>query len=264
MTTPVNTFQDILNALEQNPELRNQVRTHILTEELLQLPAQFQLMRADVDVLRADVDVMRADMGVMRADVDVIRADMGVLRADVDELRADMGVLRADVGVMREDMGVMRADVDELKTRMNRVEGRLGNIEGTQYEENAVRIAVQLASLELGIEGPRVAFSRFESAHPNFNQTLQAAVQSGRISREESRDLIQADLIIYGQDQHHVVVEVSLGPNEDDIARALRRSEILRSATGERVTPAIATPEPHAALIQAAEARNTRVLDIHS
>ena len=199
MTAPVNSFQDILDVLEQNPELRSQLRIHILTEELLQLPAQFFLLRTDVD---------------------------------------------------------------ELKTRMNRVEGRLGNIEGNLYEQNAVRIAVQLASVELGIEGPRVAFSRFDNAHPNFNQALQAAVQSGRISREEFRDLIHADLIVYGQNRRHAVVEISLGPNEHDISRAIRRSEILHTATGDEVMPVIATPDPHAALTEEAEGRNTRVLDI--
>ena len=140
----------------------------------------------------------------------------------------------------------------------------MGNIEGTLYEQRAVRIAVQLTSLELGIEGPRVAFSAFDAAHPNFNQTIQAAVQSGRISREESRDLIQADLIVYGQNGRHAVVEVSLGPNEDDISRALRRSEILHTATGDDVIPVVATPDPHAAFIQEAEERNARVLEIHA
>ncbi len=138
----------------------------------------------------------------------------------------------------------------------------MGIIEDILYERSAVRIAVQLAGLELGIEGPRVAFSRFDVAHPNFSQTLQAAVQSGRITREESRDLIQADLIVYGQNHRHAVVEISLGPNEDDISRALRRSEILRTATGDPVTPVVAAPNPHSALIQEAEGRNTRILAI--
>ena len=39
MTTPITTFQDILNALERDPSLRRQLRQHILTEELLTLPA---------------------------------------------------------------------------------------------------------------------------------------------------------------------------------------------------------------------------------
>ncbi len=213
MTTPVNTFQDILSALEQNPDLRNQLRTYILTEELLQLPAQFLLLREDFSLLR-------------------------------------------------EDFSLLREDVDELKTRMNRVEGRLGNIEGILYEQNAVHAAVQLASVELGIEGPRVAFSKFDTAHPNFNQALQSAVQSGLISREQFRDLIRADLIVYGQSGRHAVVEVSLGPNEDDILRALRRAEILHAATGDQVTPVIATPDPHAVFVQQAEEMHAQVLGI--
>ena len=145
---------------------------------------------------------------------------------------------------------------------MNRVEGRLGNIEGILYEQNAVHAAVQLASVELGIEGPRVAFSKFDTAHPNFNQALQSAVQSGLISREQFRDLIRADLIVYGQSGRHAVVEVSLGPNEDDILRALRRAEILHAATGDQVTPVIATPDPHAVFVQQAEEMHAQVLGI--
>lgn len=220
MTTPVASFQDILDALEHNPELRNQLRVHILTEELLQLPAQFLL-----------------------------------LRTDVNELKEGQQELRKDVYEIR-------TDVDELKTRTNRVEDRLGNIEGMLYEQNAVRAAVQLAGIELGIEGPRVAYSKFDTAHPNFSQVIEAAFRSGLISREQFRDLIQADLIVYGQNRHHAVVEISLGPNEDDISRALRRSEILHLATGEQVTPVIATPDPHAALIQQAEGRGALVLEI--
>ena len=199
MTMPINSFQDILDVLEQNPALRDQLRTHILTQELLQLPAQFVLLRTDVD---------------------------------------------------------------ELKVRMDRVDGRLGNIEGNQYEERAARVAVQLAGVELGIEGPSTAFSQFGEPHPNFNQVLQTAVLTGTISREESRDLLQTDLVVYGRNLRHMVVEISLGPDLDDISRAIRRSEILHKATGDQVTAVVATPDPHSEFVQEAESRNVTVLDI--
>ena len=283
MTTQVNSFQDILDALEQNPELRSQIRLHILTEELLQLPAQFLLLRKDVDELRndvtelrSDVDELRKDVTVLRSDVDELRKDVTVLRSDVDELRNDVTELRNDVTELRNDVTELRNDVTELKagqdelktgqrelqTRMNRVEGRLGNIDGILYEQSAVRIAVQLASMELGIEGPRVAYSKFDTAHPNFNQALDAALRSGVISREQFRDLLRADVIVYGQSGRHAVVEISLGPNEDDIFRSIRRAEILQAATGDQVTPVVATPDPHAAFIQQAEESNAQVLDI--
>ena len=39
MTTPITTFQDVIDALERDPTLRSQIKQHILTEALLQLPA---------------------------------------------------------------------------------------------------------------------------------------------------------------------------------------------------------------------------------
>ena len=35
MTTPINSFQDILDAMERDPALRDALRRHILTDELL-------------------------------------------------------------------------------------------------------------------------------------------------------------------------------------------------------------------------------------
>ncbi len=40
MSTPINSFQDILDAIRQDPALRDELRHHILTEELMQLPLQ--------------------------------------------------------------------------------------------------------------------------------------------------------------------------------------------------------------------------------
>ena len=198
MTTPVNSFQDILDALERDPSLREQVRSHILTEELLQLPAQFLLLRADVD---------------------------------------------------------------DIKSRMNRVEGRLGNIEGNLYEQRALnRILARV--YRLGIEGAHIAFSQAGQARQDFHDVMAGAVQTGAVSQDEYEDLAEADLIVRGRNRRHAVVEISLGPDGDDMTRSLRRSEILQRATGEHVSAAIAAPDPHPALAREAEERNVHVLDI--
>ena len=219
MTTPVNTFQDILDALERNPALREQLRSHILTEELLQLPAQFLLLRADVDELKS-------------------------------------GQIRLEEG-----QASLRAGQENLESRMNRVEGRLGNIEGNQYEERAVNRVLARAS-RLGIEGAHIAFSKAGQARQDFHDAMTGAVQSGFIFQDEYEDLAEADLIVRGRNRRHAVVEISLGPDEDDMARALRRSEILQRATGEHVSAVIAAPDPHPALAREAGERNVSVLDI--
>ena len=42
MTTPINTFEDILDAMERDPALRDTLRHHILTDELLQMPLRLE------------------------------------------------------------------------------------------------------------------------------------------------------------------------------------------------------------------------------
>ena len=42
MTTPINTFEDMLDAMERDPALRDALRRHILTDELLQMPLRLE------------------------------------------------------------------------------------------------------------------------------------------------------------------------------------------------------------------------------
>ena len=42
MTTPINTFEDILDAMERDPALRDTLRRHVLTDELLQMPLRLE------------------------------------------------------------------------------------------------------------------------------------------------------------------------------------------------------------------------------
>ena len=211
-TPPINNFQDILDTMERNPALRDQMRIHILTQELLQLPAQFLL-----------------------------------LRTDVDETKTDMAQVIDRVG--------------NVEVRMGRVEGRLGNIEGNLYEERAVNRIVARAA-RLGVETARIAFSKTGQARQDFHNAMTMAVSLGRITQDEYDDLTEADLIVRGRNRRHLVVEISMGPDVNDIRRSLRRAGTLQRATGETVTPVVAAPNPHPEFIQEAEASNVTVLDI--
>ena len=240
MTTPVNSFQDILDALERDPALREQLRNYVLTEELRQLPAQFLLLRADVDELKA---------GQARLEAGQARLEGGQAR------------LEEDVTSLKAGQESLKAGQEDLQRRMNRVEGRLGNIEGNQYQERAVNRIVGRA-WRLGIEGAQIAFSKAGQARQDFHDAMAGAVQSGVISQDDYDDLTEVDLILRGRNRRHAVVEISLGPDGDDMTRALRRAEILHRATGEHVSAVIAAPDPHPSLAREAEERNVSVLDI--
>ena len=144
---------------------------------------------------------------------------------------------------------------------MGRLEGRFGNVEGNLYEQRAAnRILVRVATL--GIESPRIASSNYVTVRQAFYDTLDAAMERGAISQAEYQDLAEADLVIRGRNSRHAVVEISLGPDEDDIDRAVRRSDILYRSIGEEVTPVIATPDPHPAFVREAEAKSVVVLGV--
>ena len=66
MTSPVNNFQDILNAMEREPALRDALRRHILTEELLQVPVRLERMEGDISTLKEDVGTLKEDVSTFK------------------------------------------------------------------------------------------------------------------------------------------------------------------------------------------------------
>ena len=144
---------------------------------------------------------------------------------------------------------------------MGYVEGRMVNIDGHLYEQRSVN-RVLVRTYFLGIEGGRIAYAKAGQTRQKFHDVMTSAVREARITQEEYVDLSEADAIIRGRNHRHAVVEISLGPDESDISRALRRAQTLQAAIGEPVIPVVAAPNPHPALIQEAERSNVQVLDV--
>lgn len=88
------------------------------------------------------------------------------------------------------------------------------------------------------------------------------AVSDGRITPGQYAELAEAGLVVRGSNRRHVVFEVSVNPDNDDITRALGRAEILRQATGNTVTAAVITHQPNPAFAREAETKGVKVLDI--
>lgn len=197
MGMQINTFEDILRALDADPQLKRRLREHVLTEELLTLPAAVESIRLQVN--------------------------------------------------------------SQAQT-MDRIDSRIGNIVGRQYEESAAHRAVSRV-LALGIERAQLVLAPGES-RPSFHHAMAAAVATGLITQAELEDLTAADIILRGANRRHTVIEASLGPDQEDLERAMRRAAVLARATGDQVTPAIAAPEPSAEIRNRAEHLGVAVLNI--
>ena len=246
MTSPVSSFQDILDALDQDPSLRDQLRRHILTEEVLQLPAQFLLLRSDMEELRSIVEQ---------------------LVGRVDQLAEGQQRLEYTVSQLSEGQQRLESTVSQLSEGQQRLEsttasmgGTLSRLDGTSYEDHAVDLAPRILRSQFNLSQLRIVARRGQ--RDELRDIAFAATGNDLISDAEANQLQNADLIVAGQDQGgptvYVLSEISITVQQPDIDRAAGRALILESATGITTIPAAIGSEIQDSL----QFRNVRLVTI--
>ena len=149
MTSPINDFQDILDAMERDPALRDALRRHILTEELLQVPARLERIEGDIAILKESSSRMEGDITILKEDVSRIGGDVSRLRGTDYEshvatyvhrfLRRGSGI-NARVFSTQPDRSALTGILDEAEAR--------GFIEARETDE------LDRADLVLTADGP--------------------------------------------------------------------------------------------------------------
>ncbi len=201
--TSINDIADVARILKEQPEWADTIRSLLLSEELLDLPTRF--------------------------------AEFVQLMQESNRIATER------LGRLETVVGQLATQMQRMETRMGRVEGRFSNFEGSDYERRVRTRALVRARDVLGIENPYLALTQDGIIAPQLNSIVAQAIGNGAISREQSADLHETDLIISDHNNRHVVVEVSLTADEDDVTRAKRRAGILRAAIGGMVTPVVIT-----------------------
>ncbi len=195
-------FPDLLRLLGEHPEWQAALRRHVLTEELLELPALFRQLTARLDQLAARLEEL------------TVRVDQLTVR--VDQLA--QAQLRTE------------QRLDQLTAQVARLVDHMADVRGWRWEEGYRRKAPSFFApvarrLRPLTDEQRVAL-------------LDAAVAAGQLSQEEADEVEAADLLcrarLRADDQEAIlVVEVSAGIGEGDVARAARRAQLL-ARTGAR------------------------------
>ena len=236
MTTPINTFQDILDALERDPALRDALRRYLLTEEILALPAQVKALTDAVEALVTETKDLRAGQ-------EQLRADVGELKAGQEQLRADVGELRTGQEQLRADVGELRAGQEQLRTDVGRMGGDVSRLLGTNYEGKATVAAPRMTRRILGLTNPTVVGRGWANISALPLPEADQAAERGDITWGEADDLTRADVIVSATDQdgaqQYVLVEISITVQERDRIRAQRRAALLEKATGVTTIPAV-------------------------
>lgn len=208
MAFTVEDFHDLIELLAQRPEWRAELRRHVLSDELLELPALIrQLVEAQA---RAESRLDRLESTVQA----LVEA-----QAHTDQAVAQLVAAQAQV-------------VAQLKS----LDDRLGTVEGAnmelRYERRGLAYLSDLAYRLRPIDTGRLA------------EMLDDLLADGRLTRAQRSAILLADVVFSGRrydDGHdiYVLVEVSNGVGLYDVERAVERSAFLEKA-GRPVIPVVA------------------------
>ena len=208
--TTINSQEDFLRALSENPEWRAAVRAQILGEELLQLPARFDAFVDEQRQFNAEMKVFVEEQKQINAQLTSFVDEMKVFNRGQRELN------------------------ERLARNMDRITHDIGQLRGWFARLNAADFAPVIA-WEMGMHMVRTL---------TRNELVDMAHQAMRdgTSNDSLRSFYNADVIIeatQGDAACYIAVEASYTADHRDADRALRNADFLTQFTGIPAHPAI-------------------------
>ena len=210
--TTINTIEDLIRLLDENPEWREALRDRLLTRELIELPEQFA----------AFVEKMTE-----------FQSNMATFVSDMTAFKDEMVAFKDETN---ERLERVEGRLDRIDGRLDRIQDDLGTVKGVYAQGEALKDSIVIAD-DMGLTWVR-NLERIDLW--NMSNTPEASV----LSRRERQSFLRADLVIEARDQQgvtcYIPVEVSFTVNGRDTSRASGHARILTAITGRPAHPAVA------------------------
>ncbi len=208
----IDTIQDLLRLLDENPEWVDALRARLLTQDLLELPERFAQFVAEMTDFRTEVNRFVAEMTDFRAEVNrfVEATDRRFDALEVRQARAD------------EDIKAIRRDIAVLK--------------GGHARTSALRDSATMAR-SMGLR-------RIRTLTQDDLWDLTESADTSDIHANVLTSFRRADLVMETTDAErrvcYIAAEISFTVHDRDISRASRNSRFLTRFTGRPAFAAVA------------------------
>ena len=222
----IRTTEDFIKAMDENPEWLEAVRSRLLTRELLDLPRRFEELSAFVHQLAES----QAEMKAAQAEMKAAQAEM----------KKEMANLAAAQAEMKKEMANLAAVQAEMLTTQKKHGDDIGFLNGLEVERLlGKQVYGLLGGYPLRMRRVRILRGYFWTRDTDeFNDAVNDANESGKISDEQYDRLMRTDLIVSarrrGSTQDvYLALEASGKINGDDVDRANRSKEALQTMFAE-------------------------------
>ena len=216
--TTINSQEDLLRALRENPEWKETVRALILGEELLQLPARFNAFADEQRQVNKRVE------------------------SDISDLKTSQARMESDISDLKTSVQDLQASQAQLGAGQNRIEARMDRQE---YDNSTLK------NLFISFEIQRSAETLPVDLGLDYVRTLTATdldrmirVARPDLPLNERRSFCRVDLVVEAKDDSgtvYIAMEASYTGDLRDSGRAQRNALFLTEFTGYRAIPVVAS-----------------------
>ncbi len=242
----INTIHDLFHLLRDNPEWADELRTLILTTELIDLPRKFDEFIQETRAHNAATDTTIAELqGTQRETQSAVKELQGAQKETQSAVKELQGAQRETQSAVKELQGAQRetqSAVKELQGAQEETQSAVKELQGTvKVIQDDVGELKGSNAITAALRNPDLivfAFSEdLRRASVFTSQDLIDLLRSrpGVVPEDAKMSFIEADLVIRAKDgkgeDHYITAEVSYTVGSNDVDRAIRNAEFLRRLT---------------------------------
>ena len=240
MTTDINNIYDLLQLLDDRPDLAAELRQRILTPELLAMPQLLAELTSEVKDFIAEQRETnrRTDARLARLEEIAARSEERLTRLEEIAAHSEERLTRLEEIAARSEE--RQARLEEIAARSEerhaRLENRVSIMYGDVYELNCVRRFPSLIYNHFRLVNTTIHHGGLYPPNQQFYNRLMTARDQGKISEDDFVQLLAADCLAYSWDSErqqpcYLAAEISVTLDRSDIDRARQRADALARAT---------------------------------